>query len=258
MDGFIARIDGSGAIAKVDQFGQSALRTEPVRIAAAVGGAAKTNALGFARGTLNPTVSAKLEAQTSLRAGDEFSLRVDDGSLRKIVIAENETLATLADKVRKITGTKAAVTTPRSGGGNVFRIDAKPGNGIELVAGAAGKDALAKLGIEPMRIYTPPPAGDNDPRVKPGGTFGLNLTEALSLGTVTDAATALGRIKSAISMTQTAYRSLYWDDMKANLVDGSKGGAGSGAGFARIQAQMSNYQAALTRLAAGPSSTLGF
>ena len=104
----------------------------------------------------------------------------------------------------------------------------------------------------------PPPAGDDEPRVKPGGTFGLNLTEAQSLGTVTDAATALGRIKSAISMTQTAYRSLYWDDMKANLVNGSKGGAGNGAGFARIQAQMSNYQAALTRLAAGPSSTLGF
>ena len=46
------------------------------------------------------------------------------------------------------------------------------------------------------------------------GTFGLNLTEALSLGSAADAATALGRIKSAISTAQTSYRSLYWDDMK--------------------------------------------
>jgi hypothetical protein len=259
VDGFVARIDAAGAIARIDQFGQAALRTEPVRIAASVGGASKTGALGFGRGTINPAVSARLEAQTSLRAGDEFSLRVNDGTVRKIVIADNETLATLADKVRKITGNKATVTTPRMGGGNVFKIEAKAGESVELIAGHAGRDALAKLGIEPVRISTPPPTDPNAPKVRPGGTFGLNLTEALSIGTATDAATALSRIKSALSTTQTGYRSLYWDDLKAAQTDGTLMRAGgSDAGTARIQAQMAQYQAALTRLQSGASPTLGF
>jgi hypothetical protein len=257
VDGFIARIDGAGAVASVSQFGQSALRTEPVRIAASVGGASATSALGFARGTVNPAESARLTSQTSLRAGDEFSLKVNDGTVRKNVISADETLATLADKVRKITGDKATVTTPLSKGGKILRIETKPGEAVELIAGATGKDALAKLGMDPMRISTPPVLDDDAPKVRPGGTFGLSLSEALSLGSATDATTALGKIKSALSITQTAYRSLYWDDMKAALADGGKT-SGSGGGSAYQQKQLSQYQAALTRLQSGPSPTLGF
>lgn len=257
VDGFIARIDGTGSVASINQFGQSAQRTEPVRVAAAKGGDNAVGLLGLNRGTINPTASMKLISQTSLRAGDEFTIKVNDGPAKKITIAANETLATLADKVRKITGTKATVTTPRSGGGNVFRIDAAAGQSIELVAGSAGKDALAKLGIEPVRISTPPVADKNAPKVKPGGTFGLNLTEALSLDTATDATTALGRIKAALSTTQTAYRSLYWDDLKAALADGTTATA-TGGGTAHEQSQLAQYQAALTRLQSAPSPTLGF
>jgi hypothetical protein len=257
VDGFIARIDSTGSLASVNQFGQSAQRTEPVRIAASVGGAAATGALGFARGTINPPESAKLTAQTSLRAGDEFSLRVDDGSVKKVVIAAGETLATLADKVRKITGSKATVTTPLSKGGKVLRIDTKAGHSVELIAGGESKDALAKLGIDPIRISTPPVADPDAPKVKPGGTFGLNLTEALSLENATDATTALGRIKAALSTTQTAYRSLYWDDLKAALADGGRTTNPNG-GSAYQKSQLAQYQAALSRLQSGPSSTLGF
>ena len=59
-------------------------------------------------------------------------------------------------------------------------------------------------------------------------------------------------------MTQTAYRSLYWDDGKAQMVDGVKNTATGTQSTARESAQLANYQAALNRLNAGASSTLGF
>jgi hypothetical protein len=49
-------------------------------------------------------------------------------------------------------------------------------------------------------------------------------------------------------MTQTAYRSLYWDDTKAKMVDGVKNTATGTQSTAIANAQLANYQAALNRL----------
>ncbi|CAN5405693.1 hypothetical protein BH10PSE12_BH10PSE12_14770 [soil metagenome] len=78
----------------------------------------------------------------------------------------------------------------------------------------------------------------------PGGSFGLQLFDTLTLLTSSGAALALKTIKSALSMTQTAYRSLYWDSSKESLVNGNVTGQGS----AHQQAQLAHYQAALARL----------
>ena len=256
VDGFIGRVDSaSGAIQSVTQFGQTARRTEPVRIAAAVGGAGVTGALGFHRSVLNPVGSTNLVAQTSLRAGDEFALRVDGGREMKVAIRADDTLATLADRIRRLTGRNITVATPLVDGRNRLRIEAKPGHEVELIAGAEGKDALEKLGLAPSRIAAAPVRDDDAPRVQPGGSFGLGLSDALGVGTLEDAALALQKIKSAISMTQTAYRSLYWDDLKANLVNGFTPGAG---GSPYMQKQLAMYQDALARLGGGVPASAGF
>lgn len=259
LDGFVSRIDAAtGAVQSNRQFGQPAARTEPVRLAAARGGNTVLGALGLHRGTITPELSAKLVSQTALRAGDEFSVRLEGGVLRKIVIGADDTLTTLADRIRRITGLKATVSTPKNGDGNVLRIDMKAGFTAELVAGANGKDALAKLGLPAARISSPDVVAANAPKVRPGGSFGLNLTGALGIGTAVDAKIALARVKAAISVTQTGYRSLYWDDGKAAIVNGRRGG--TGASTAREQAQLTQYQAALDRLSGsgGTSSSTGF
>lgn len=259
VDGFIARIDpASGTIAGTSQFGASLLRTEPVRIAANVGGANALSALGFARGTVNPEASEKLTSQTALRAGDSFSLRVNGGPLRKVTIEANDTLTTLADRLRSIAGaSKATVTTPKSSDGRALRIDMKAGHSIELIAGPEGTDALAKLGLEPQRIQADPPPAAGAPRVRPGGTFGLGLSEALNLSTLDDAKVAFKKLGEAVSMSQTAYRSLYWDDGKAKMVDGVKNTKTGKQSTVRENAQLANYTAALKRLNTTPT-TLGF
>ncbi|WP_338014342.1 hypothetical protein [Sphingomonas cavernae] len=244
VDGFVGRVGtATGAIEDINQFGRASHRTEPVRISAASGGSTALGALGLHRGQINAGNSISLTAQTTLRAGDEFSIRVGDKE-KKITIAADETLASLAEKVRKITGKNATITTPKLDGQATLQIMAKQGYPIELVPGAQGKDALGKLGLSPTRLVVSPLPQDGDPKVKPGGNFGLGLSGALSLNSATDAAAALGTIKAALSMTQTAYRSLYWDSAKAGLVDGTVTGVGS----PYQQAQLANYQAALDRL----------
>ncbi len=246
VDGFVARLDAqTGAVSGVTQFGQTAQRTEPVRISAAMGGDTVLGGLGLHRGTLNPELSTKLVAQTSLRAGDEFSLRINGGAPKKVVILADDTLATLGDRIRGLTGSKAKVTSLTVAGSIGLSIDAKAGSTISLIAGAPGADALSKLGLDPARLSVPIVAARGAPKVHPGGNFGLALSEALNVSTAKDAAACLTAIKNAISTTQTAYRSLYWDAGKAALTDGPKA---SNTMTPAQAAQLASYKAALARL----------
>lgn len=255
VDGFVSRIDmASGAIVSTNQFGTPLQRTEPVRVAADVGGANALSAIGFARGAINPVISANLTTQTALRAGDAFSIQVDGGAVRKVTIDKNETMTSLADKLRWIVGSKALISTPKTSEGRSLGINVKAGHSIQLMSGPAGADALAKLGLDPQRVATPDTVSSSAPKVQPGGTYGLGLSDALSIKTADAAKMAFKKIESALSMTQTAYRSLYWDDGKAAMVDAynaSKTGKSGGTVSAYQQAQLKNYQAALQRLTAG-------
>lgn len=257
VDAFVARIDAaSGAIESVRQYGAIGAKAESVQIAAIRGGNSVLGALGLHRGTLTPTDEVTLEAQTSVRAGDEFSLRVNGGALRKITIDEGETLTTLSDKIRKLVGTAAAnVTMPFRDGGRALSITMKPGQEIQFVAGGEGRDALAKLGLDAKRIAAPATTAKGAPTVRPGGAFGLDLDDALQIDTKAGAKIAVSRIKTGGSFAQSAYRSLYWDDTKAALADSSGKTGRTGGSTAIEQAQLANYQAALTRLSGGSAAT---
>lgn len=263
LDAFVARIDSrTGAIGMTRQFGRKDGSYEPVIVSAAKGGSTALSALGLHRGTLSPTDSTKLEAQTDLRPGDSFKIKVNGGYAKTITIEENDTLNTLTDKVRKATGSRfATVTISYADKGRGLRIAAKPGQEIELIAGATGRDALSKLGLEARRISAPATASKGAPLVTPGGSFGLDLSDSLSLASKSDAKIALARMEQAVSYSQTAYRSLYWDDAKAARADPQKNkGGGDAAAVARYNAQTAKYQAALTRLssASKPSTSFGF
>lgn len=259
-DGFVARIDAStGAIENTQQFGQSLLRTEPVRIAADKGGANAISALGFGRGTINASASAKVTTQTNARPGDYFTIKADGGTARKVTIEAGDTLKTIATRIQGMLGaSKGTVTATAIDGEQQLRITMKAGHELELIPGNGDMDALAKLGIEPQRIATQATVSSSAPKVRPGGNYGLDLTEALTVATLDNAKVALGKINDAISMSQTAYRSLYWDDGKATMVDGtSKNKAYGTQSTARESSQLANYQAALTRLSSS-STTTGF
>ncbi|MFS0850826.1 hypothetical protein AB3M93_15365 [Novosphingobium panipatense] len=246
VDGFVARIDpGSGSVQTVSQWGRLATSIEPVRLSAVSGGSTALGALGLHRGVLNQQATGDLVTETSLRVGDNFKIRLDGGAARTVTIEKGETMASLAQKIRRITGTDATISTPFTDGLSSLKIEVKSGHTLELVAGVTGTDALPKLGLEPIRLIPPKVAARNEPKVTPGGRYNLALDGTLTLLDVKTAAAALAAVTSAISMTQSAYRSLYWDSAKAALVDGVMS-AGSGSPYQ--QAQLANYQAALARL----------
>jgi hypothetical protein len=154
---------------------------------------------------------------------------------------------------------KATVTATAIDGVQQLRITMKSGHTLDLLAGNGENDALAKLGMAPQRIASPAPVSSNAPKVRPGGNYGLDLGEGLSVLTADNAKAALAKIKDAISMSQTAYRSLYWDDAKTNMVNGSKTNSATGTESTTIvNAQLANYQAALDRLTSSSTSTYGF
>lgn len=245
VDGFISRInDTTGAIEMTNQFGRKTTRTEPVRISAIEGGDTVLGALGLARGTINGGEASALTAQTSLRAKDSFFVSVDGNRQHKISIEANETMQTLAKKISRVTGKAVAVVATTSNGATTLNLRPKAGHSIELLSGPDGADVLGKLGLEEGRLSGSVIKDKDAPVVTPGGTFGLSLNTSLSLTKTTDAAYALKQVQNAVSMTQSAYRSLYWDSTKALRVAGTGGGGGS----AYQQQQLANYQAALARL----------
>lgn len=260
-DGFVTRVDGStGAVENTTQFGQALLRTEPVRVSADSGGASAVSALGYGRGTINAIASNKVTTQTGLKAGDYFSFKADDGSVRKLTILADDTLQSIATRMQGMLGaSKATVTATAVDGVQQLRITMKPGHQLQLLAGTGDSDALAKLGMEPQRISTQAAVSSSAPKVRPGGSFGLDLGEGLNLSNLDMAKVALGKIKDAISMTQTAYRSLYWDDSKSNIINGTKRNSATGTeSTAIVNAQLANYQAALDRLNSSTPSSYGF
>lgn len=249
-DGFIGRIDAvTGTVAAVEQFGAIGTRVGAVRVAAAPGGDTVLEALGLSRGLVTPEVSANLVTQTSVRVGDSISIRINRGAAIKLTIGPNDTVASLASRLGLLTGGKASVASTIKGDGRAFQITARGGATIELIAGPPGQDALAKLGIDAQILSQPPARAASAPKVSPGGRFGLGLSTGLSLATAQDAGIALNAVTQAMSVTQTGYRSLYWDSTKAAMANGGvSAGAAGKAAVARASAQAASYQAALDRI----------
>jgi outer membrane protein assembly factor BamB len=247
MDGFVARFAGDGSVAQVRQFGQPGLRTDSVRIAGAPGGDTALTALGLRRGVLEDGTSRTLVAETGLRPGDSFGIRVGSRKVQTITVQAGDTLSMLADRIRKAGGGDVLVQTPTStdGSGRTLRLNARPGIGVQLTPGPGGRDALARLGLEPQRLDSPlidPKA----PAVTPGGSFGLGLSDAMTLDTREAAAAALKRVEQAISTTQSGFRSLYWNSTKEQLVNAAAGGGGAVSAYQ--QSQLKSYTEALQRL----------
>lgn len=246
VDGFVAKINlADGSVGSVSQWGLVAHSVEPVKIAVATGGATVLSALGLSRGSLTETPSALLSDKTSLKEGDVFKVKVDGGAAKTITIGKDETMVSLALKIQKQLGRKGTASTVKLNGKQVLQITAKADHVVELVAGDEGGDVLSKLGMAPGRLVTPKAADPKAPKVTPGGSYSLNLSSTLNLNNLSSAAAALAKVKSAVSMTQSAYRSLYWDSTKSAKVDGVAGGSG---GSAYQQARLAQYQAALSRL----------
>jgi trimeric autotransporter adhesin len=258
-DGFVAQYDLTTLTRdKILQFGEKDGVANSILLSAVEHGPGTLAKLGLRTGDIVVPVVSDLINATSVRAGDHFFISVDGRAPKKIEIATNETFKSLASKLRTTFGNKIDVRVTDGAAGSKFEIRQKGESKIELTRGTNGADALAKLGLEPLKLLsskilfnlsTNSDTGRNTQR--PGGTFNLGLNLDLHISDENSAQFVTKRIEEATGKIQTATRSLYFDENRARSAN--RTGTGTGPVPAYLQRQNANALLALRRLSAGQS-----
>lgn len=266
QDGYVAGLDvGAGAVTYSQRFTAKDQMDAPEAIAVDATGGSALDRLGLPKGTVqvglatiasNPATGSTdplLSTFTALRAGDQFQLRMGSSSTATtIIIGANETMNSLADKIRLAGLFEIDVQTLSNGTGKTLQL--KPANDrttFELRSGPAGRDALAALGIKPglVRNTIVDPKKGVLPADKGTQTYGLRFTAPLDLNSKADIKAALDGVTNAI----TTVRAIYADLKQAATPPSQQQQQGSVPAY--MQTRIADYQAALDRLTAGSSDS---
>lgn len=252
-DGFLAQVDtATGAVGWQRRFTGKDGYAAPTSIAIDDTGASSLDRLGLPKGTLDLIDSQRVTAGSSLRPGDQFQVRVGTGRFNTVTIENNDTIDTLAQKIKRATGFQAKVTIGTSEG--VRKITIAPLNDrtiVEFAAGKTGKDALELLGIPEgiIRKTEVDDKGVSRPADGKGQIFGLGLEADLNLDNDKEVAHTVADIATAMSVVRKAYKELVaLATPKSAQTEAAAAAAASGPVPAYLKNQIANYQAALTRL----------
>lgn len=252
-DGFVSQVDlTDGAVDWTERLGGKDGYATPTSIAVGATGASVLDKLGLPSGAIDYTRSTSIVSATSIRAGDSFQIIASSGGVPKtITIAANDTLETLATKVRRATSFRAKVEVVSEG--DVRKLKITPLNDsstIEILPGKGGDDALEALGLNPgIARRTVMQDGKSVSADGKGPVYGLKLTQDLDLSTEAGRTHALKVLNDALAVIRDAYRDLETLAKPKPLV--TPGAGASGPVPAYLTSQIANYQAALSRLTGG-------
>ncbi len=249
-DGYVSQLDlNAGAIDWTQRVTGKDGYATPTAIAVDTTGASSLDKFGLPTGTIDYTRSASLVSATSIRAGDTFSVITSEaGRPMTVTIAANETLESLAIKVRRATAYKAKVEVVPDGEFRRLKItpltDAAV---IEILPGKGDDEALTALGL-PAGIArrTVVEDGKTQSADGKGPIYGLNLAKDLDLTTVEGRAKATAALSAALGVIRTAYRDLEALAKPQGPVNAVAANAAKAPAY--MKAQVANYQAALDRL----------
>lgn len=246
-DGFLAKLDiAAGSIDWSRRFTGKDGRAAPTSIAVDTSGASVLDRIGLPKGEMDLTDSPRLTAQSSLRTGDTFTMKVGSRT-QTITIDAAETLDTLAVKIRRASGFQAKVTISTSEGMRSLRVEPTTDrNIIEFGAGKADRDALAMLGIsEGVVRKTRIVDGKTLPADGKAMLYGLGLEDGLNLTGDMDRNHALAVVGKAMGIVRQVYKDLVAASQPQSAIAAK---AASGPVPAYLNNQIANYQAALSRL----------
>ncbi|HEV7385100.1 MAG TPA: hypothetical protein VGN89_09490 [Phenylobacterium sp.] len=253
-DGYLANLNiATGSIDWSQRFTGKDNMAAPTSIAVASTGASVLDRLGLPSGTLSLADSQQLTAQSSLRAGDQFTVKPGDGPAKTITIDAGETLKTLATKIQRASGFEATVTVGTSADGHQA-LHITPANSrmtVEIGAGTANKDALAILGIPEgvVRSTTVNAAGSTVPGDGKSQLYGLGLSSTLNLNDPAQISHALAQVSAAMGIVRSAYQGLVTAASPKHATSTAvNNGSASGPVPQYLTARIANYAAALSRL----------
>jgi len=248
-DGYIVELDPiTGTAGSAQRISGKDGYVTPTSIAVDASGASALDKLGLPKGTLAYTDSQLITSATSARAGDQFQIRTREGGpLATVTLSANDTLETLAAKVKRAGGFRAKVEVVSDG--DVRRLKITPANAnaqVEVLPGKNGRNLLESVGLaEGVVRLTKLQDGRTVSANGGGNVYGLGLANDISLATEDSTRNALLVLSKAMSAIRTAYKDLETAAKPASVL---KAAAASGPVPTYLTNQISNYQAALERL----------
>jgi hypothetical protein len=256
---FATAINSDGSVQWTQQYGGADGQSTGASLAVDPQGSSVLDALGLPRGTINLNQSVDLTAMTTLRAGDTFKIKIEGVAPRTatITIDQGETINSLATKINAQLGAIGKAAANYTGSAEGLKITVNAGNTIDLIAGPADSDALARLGIS-AGVLTAPATGSkstssaataSNSKVTP--TFGLGFSGTLDLSTKTGADMARSQLLGVLSNIQSAYQ-------KSNAPPPAAPTAGNttGQASAATTAQLAKFNVALSLLNNDPNNAV--
>ena len=222
----------------------------PTSIAVASGGASSLDKLGLPSGQISYAQSTTLIGSTSVRAGDQFQIKVGDGLARTITIQAGDTFASLAAEINRISGYQASASTATVNGKSVLNI--APLNGrtpVQLISCSVGKDALTSLGLKPGVLTLDAKNSTTSGATLNTGSnarsvLGLSLPTTMDISTAAKAKTALNALNLAVAKVEN----LYQDLVKPKSTTAGNQAPLSSTLSSYYSSQLASYQLALQRL----------
>ena len=251
-DGFLARLDvAGGTIDWSRRFTGKDGFAAPTSIAVDATGSSALDRLGLPKGAIDLTDSQRITAATSLRAGEQFTVRAGTGGrTTTITIEAADTLDTLAQKIRRASSFQAKVVIGSAEGRRKLTITPlNPRNIIEFGAGKTDRNALEMLGIPEGVVRT---TGVTDHGLAPadgkGQIYGLGLPGDLNLGGAVQISHAVAEVAAAQGVIRKAYKDLVAAASPKTPDQIAATAAATGKVPQYLTNQIANYQAALQRL----------
>jgi len=254
-DGYVAQVDvGTGAVDWSQRVTGKDGYATPTSVAVSASGASALDAFGLPSGKMDFSQSNRIVSATSARAGDTFQIRTRErGALTTITIDANDTLETLADKIKRASGFRAKVETATNGNSRVLKISPASNTAtIEIVPGKGGTDVLRSLGLAGGVVRaTKTEDGKTVSADGSGPVYGLQLPPELDITTDEGRKNANMVITRAMSQVRSAYREIADTALGVKNNNTSSSGKTGGTVPTYLKNQVANYQAALNRLTGG-------
>lgn len=228
-DAYVRKLDANGVAAWTHQFQGSGKFGVANAITVDGQGASVLDRLGLPRGQISFDQSRLITAGSSLRAGDHFFMKVNDGTRLKVTVEAGDTMRSLALKINNSMLLKGTAVVSRTGGDGI-RITAKEGNTIELIAGSAGLDALAGLGLEPVKLDANKQTASTAASLR---RFSLGLESGMNLEEKIKSKAMVYQLGSALETIKTAYMTITGTSLRS--------------GSQLDQRALSSYQSAILR-----------
>jgi outer membrane lipopolysaccharide assembly protein LptE/RlpB len=255
---FVAAIGSGGAVNWVRQYGGVDGQSTGAAVAVDPTGASVLDALGLPSGKITPSQNVDLTTATTLRAGDSFQMKIATAASSRtatITIDSGETLNSLTNKINAELGGNGKASVNYGSGGEGLQISVNSGVSATLISGPANFDALGRLGIAPGVITKAAAnASKTSTATTPSATtqtFGLGITNNLSLTNTTDAGAARAVLINVLASIRNIYQTTNTPASPASTT----GASSSGTVPSYLTSQLANYNLAISMLNASSSSS---